>query len=294
MKKVIICNNAKHLYEPLSNKLNLIDSKTNVFKDGELSVKINESIEDDKIIIIQSLIGNVENALIEVLLYVDSVKRLKACDVEIFITYLSYARQDRITDNASCLSAKVIADILSSNNIISNIKAIDVHSAQIQGFFNIPFINITIDNKIIEDIRQHDKEFVIIAPDFGGITRARNIAQELAIDIAIIEKKRNCPNQSKAIQIIGDVANKHCIIIDDIIDGGGTLCNASNILMDHSASSVVAYITHGLFSNNAIQNIQSSAITELVVSNSINISDRIQNVKKIRSLDISQCIINAL
>ena len=267
------------------------------FSDGEISVEINENVRGKDTFVIQSTNSPAEKNLMELILISDALKRASAKSITAVMPYFGYARQDRRVRSARVpISARVIAEMLESVGI-SRIITLDIHSEQIQGFFSFPVDNIYTSNimsKVVSEKYNVD-ELQVVSPDTGGVLRARSVAKTLGVqDLAIIDKRRERANESEVLNIIGDVDGKVCIVPDDMIDTAGTLSNASHALKTKGAKEVIAFITHPVLSGNAIENINSSAIDKLIVSNSIDIGDKLKKCPKIDVFDISEVLSEAI
>jgi ribose-phosphate pyrophosphokinase len=269
------------------------DITVGCFKDGETSVEINESVRGRDIFIIQSTCQPVNDNLMELVIMADAFKRASARNITAIIPYFGYARQDRrVRSKRVPISAKVVADMIAGVGI-SRVITVDLHAEQIQGFFKIPVDNIYSSSVVLEDIRKHNQldTTVVVSPDIGGVVRARAIAKRLHDrDLAIIDKRRPEPNQAQVMNIIGDVRDRDCIIVDDIVDTAGTLCKAAAALKAKGARSVRAYCTHPVLSGDALRNIESSELTEVVVMDSIPLRDEFKNCAKMRVLGLSSII----
>lgn len=287
------------LSQSISKRLNkdLGDISLSTFSDGEISVEINENVRGKDTFVIQSTNSPAEKNLMELILISDALKRASARSITAVMPYFGYARQDRRVRSARVpISARVIAEMLESVGI-SRIITLDIHSEQIQGFFSFPVDNIYTSNimsKVVSEKYNVD-ELQVVSPDTGGVLRARSVAKTLGVqDLAIIDKRRERANESEVLNIIGDVDGKVCIVPDDMIDTAGTLSNASHALKTKGAKEVIAFITHPVLSGNAIENINSSAIDKLIVSNSIDIGDKLKKCPKIDVFDISDVLSEAI
>ncbi|QJC30302.1 ribose-phosphate pyrophosphokinase [Enterobacteriaceae endosymbiont of Neohaemonia nigricornis] len=267
------------------------------FSDGEISVQINENVRGDDIYIIQSTCYPTNDNLIELIIMIDAFKRASAGRITAIIPYFGYSRQDRRICSARVpITAKVIAEFL-SNVGVNRILTVDLHAEQIQGFFNIPVDNILSNSIFLQDIYKKKLENpIVVSPDIGGVVRARTLAEKLfsGTDIAIIDKRRPKPNVTEIMNVIGDINNRDCILVDDIIDTGGTLCQAANILKQNNAKHVYAYITHPIFSGNVINNINNSLIDEIIVCDSIPLSKQIKKLNNIKTLTLSMTLAEAI
>ena len=287
------------LSESIVKKLDkkLGDISLSTFSDGEISVQINENVRGKDTFVIQSTSAPAEKNLMELILISDALKRASAKSITAVMPYFGYARQDRRVRSARVpISARVIAEMLESVGI-SRIITLDIHSEQIQGFFSFPVDNIYTSNimsKAVSDKYNVD-DLQVVSPDTGGVLRARSVAKTLGVqDLAIIDKRRERANESEVLNIIGDIDGKVCIVPDDMIDTAGTLSNASHALKDKGAKEVIAFITHPVLSGKAIENINSSAIDKLIVSNSIDIGDKSKKCPKIDVFDVSEVLSEAI
>ena len=279
----------------LHNGLSSIELGT--FSDGEIQVEIKDNVRGHDTFIIQSTCFPADKNLMEIMLLADALKRSSASKITAVVPYYGYARQDRrVRSSRVPISAKVVSDMFSSVGI-NRVLTLDVHSETIQGFFDMPADNVYATKLMVEDISQNYSQdnLVIVSPDVGGVVRSRALAKYLdGLDLAIIDKRRDAANESQVMNIIGNVEGKDCIVPDDIIDTAGTLCNAANALKDAGASKVSAYITHPVLSGPAIERITNSQIDELVVTNSIPLTQDGQKCSKIRVISIapliSECI----
>ena len=266
----------------------LVPAKVTTFADGETSVEFLENIRGEDVFIIQSTATPVNDSLMELLIMIDAAKRSSAARVTAVIPYFGYARQDRKSASRTPITAKLVADLLTTAGA-HRVLTMDLHAGQIQGFFNIPVDDLTSRLVFAKDIRHNvgtDQGTVFVSPDAGGVVRARKFADMFHADIAIVDKRRPEAGKSEVMNLIGDVKGKHAILVDDIIDSGGTLCNAAKAIMDAGALSVRAYITHGVLSGEACQRVEKSVLTELVITNSI--ADRCpKNCKKTRQVSVA-------
>ena len=233
--------------------------------------------------------------IMELLITIDALKRASANTVTAVIPYFGYARQDRKVGPRTPISAKLVADILTTAGI-DRLLTIDLHAGQIQGFFDIPVDNLYAAPVITKDILENykEKDLVIISPDVGGVVRARGIAKRINGDLAIVDKRRDKANESEVMNIIGDINNRDCIIVDDIVDTAGTLCNAAEALINEGANSVSAYITHGVLSGPAIERLQNSKLKELVITDSIAPTKLILDASNIRIINLAPLIAEAI
>ena len=263
------------------------------FSDGEIKVQIEDNVRGHDTFIIQSTCTPQNKNLMELMLLADALKRSSASRITAVVPYYGYARQDRRVRSARVpISAKVVADMFSSVGI-DRVLTIDLHSETIQGFFDMPADNVYAAKLMVDDIKANNerKDIVLVSPDVGGVVRTRAIAKLLDdSDLAIIDKRRAAANQSEVMNIIGDIEGKVCIVPDDIIDTAGTLCNAANALKDKGAKAVKAYITHPVLSGPAIERLEKSEIDELVVTNSIPLSQEAEKCSKIRVISLGSAI----
>lgn len=267
------------------------------FSDGEIKVQIEDNVRGHDTFIIQSTCTPQNKNLMELMLLADALKRSSASRITAVVPYYGYARQDRRIRSARVpISAKVVADMFSSVGI-DRVLTIDLHSESIQGFFDMPADNVYASKLMVDDIKDNNerKDIVLVSPDVGGVVRTRAIAKLLDdSDLAIIDKRRAAANQSEVMNIIGDIEGKVCIVPDDIIDTAGTLCNAANALKEKGAKAVKAYITHPVLSGPAIERLEKSDIDELVVTNSIPLSQEAQKCSKIRVISLASTIAESI
>jgi ribose-phosphate pyrophosphokinase len=273
---------ADHSFAPL------LPAKVSTFADGETSVEFLDNIRGEDVFIVQSTSSPVNDSLMELLVMIDAAKRSSASRITAVVPYFGYARQDRKSASRTPITAKLIADLLTTAGA-HRVLTMDLHAGQIQGFFNIPVDDLTSRLVFAKDIRHNvgtDEGTVFVSPDAGGVVRARKFADMFHADIAIVDKRRPEAGKSEVMNLIGDVKGKHAILVDDIIDSGGTLCNAAKAIMDAGALSVRAYITHGVLSGEACQKVEKSVLTELVITDSI--ADRCpKNCKKTRQVSVA-------
>ncbi|AFZ83450.1 ribose-phosphate pyrophosphokinase [Candidatus Kinetoplastibacterium blastocrithidii (ex Strigomonas culicis)] len=261
------------------------------FSDGEVMVEINENVRGRDIFLIQSTCAPTNDNLMELMVIVDALRRSSASRISAVLPYFGYARQDRRSRlSRVSISAKVVADMIQVVGV-DHVLTMDLHSEQIQGFFDIPVDNIHASPILINDIRSKNlMDLVIVSPDIGGVVRARALAKHLDVELAIIDKRRPFPNVSEVMNIIGEVKGRSCILVDDIVDTAGTLCKAAQALKEHDAKSVYAYCTHPVLSGNAIQSIDNSLLDEIVVTDTIPLSADDLSSKKIRQLSCASLL----
>ncbi len=289
--KVIVCNSNSLLAEEVCKSLGVERVKADIktFLDGEIFVEIQESVRGEDIFIIQSTSNPVNHNLMELLIVADAVKRASAKNIFAVLPYFGYARQDRKAVPRTPITAKLVADLLQVSGI-NHIITTDLHAGQIQGFFDIPVDNIYAQPIFMSHLKRQNfdiENIVITSPDIGGIARARAAAKKLNCPIAIIDKRRDKPGVSEVMNIIGSVEGKVCVIIDDIVDSAGTLCNASNALIEAGAKEVISFITHGVLSGPAIERINNSKLSKLYITNSINPSSEVLACEKIEVISIA-------
>lgn len=289
--KLFTGNATPELAQRIANRLytSLGNAAVGRFSDGEVSVQINENVRGGDIFIIQSTCTPTNDNLMELVVMVDALRRASAGRITAVIPYFGYARQDRRVRSARVpITAKVVADFLSSVGV-DRVLTVDLHAEQIQGFFDVPVDNVFGSPILLEDMLQQDLENpIVVSPDIGGVVRARAIAKRLNdTDMAIIDKRRPRANVSQVMHIIGDVAGRDCVLVDDMIDTGGTLCKAAEALKERSAKRVFAYATHPIFSGNAFDNIKNSVIDEVIVCDTIPLDPAIKALPNVHTLTLS-------
>ncbi len=266
------------------------------FSDGESHIEILENVRGRDVFVIQPTCAPTNNNLMELLIMVDALYRASAARITAVIPYFGYARQDRrVRSRRVPISAKLVADMLSTSRV-DRVLTIDLHSDQIQGFFDLPVDNIYASAVLLTDIIEKDYDnLTVVSPDVGGVVRARAMTKSLGgSGLAIIDKRRPEPNVSAVMHIIGDVKGKTCVLIDDLVDTAGTLCHAAEALKEHGADKVIAYATHPVFSGPAINNINNSMFDEVVVTNSIPLSESAQKCVKIRQLSVADILADTI
>jgi ribose-phosphate pyrophosphokinase len=276
-------------------ELPLTDCTVKRFADKEVYVEVHENVRGEDVFIVQSTSFPANDNLMELLIIADALRRSSARRITAVLPYFGYARQDRKSAPRTPISAKLVANLITIAGA-NRVLTLDLHAAQIQGFFDIPTDNLSSAPVIVRDIKQHydTSNTVIVSPDVGGVVRARNVAQRLGTNLAIVDKRRPKAGVSEVMNIIGDVAGHDCILIDDIVDSGGTLVNAAEALMKAGARNVSAYITHGVLSDQAPNKVAASKLKELVVSDSIEARPEIAAVANIRRLPIAPLIGEAI
>ncbi|MDB4138823.1 ribose-phosphate pyrophosphokinase [Methylophilaceae bacterium] len=281
------------LAEKVSSHLKMKLGKASVghFSDGETSAELLENVRGKDVFILQSTSQPTNDNLMEIMVMVDALRRSSAARITAAIPYLGYSRQDRRPRSARvAITAKVVANMLTSVGV-NRLLTMDLHSDQIQGFFDIPVDNIYATPVLLEDLnKQNYEDVVIVAPDVGGVVRARACAKILGSDLAIIDKRRPKPNVSEVMNIIGDVKDRTCVIIDDIVDTANTLCEAAVALKKQGAKKIVAYATHPIFSGSAIDLINKSQLDEIVITDTITLSRNAKNSKRIRQVSVAEIL----
>ena len=270
--KLIACNANRPLAEAISDYLDapISNSEIKRFADKEIFVRINDNVRGEDVFVIQSTSYPANDHLMELLVCIDALTRASARRITTVIPYFGYARQDRKTDGRTPISAKLVANLISTAGA-DRVLTIDLHAGQIQGFFDIPTDNLIAAPVIERDIRERFKvnDLTVVSPDVGGVVRARSLADRLEAGLAIVDKRRSKPGESEVMNIIGDVTGRRCVMIDDICDSGGTLINAAKAIREAGAIGVSAYVTHGVLSNNAVQRIEESTLNEIVICDTI-------------------------
>ena len=265
------------------------------FSDMEIFVEIHENVRGEDVFVVQSTSYPTNDNIMELLIAMDALKRASARRITAVIPYYGYARQDRKPGPRTPISAKLVANLITSAGA-DRVLTLDLHAGQIQGFFDIPLDHLYAAPVLVKDIKEHysGKNLVMVSPDVGGVVRARAIAKRIEADLAIVDKRREKAGVSEVMNIIGDVEGRDCILIDDIVDSAGTLCNAAAALKEQGANSVSAYITHGVLSGEAFKRLSNSCLEELVVTDSIENSKALEAVKKIRTVSIAPLLAEAV
>lgn len=295
--KILSCNSNLSLSRSISEQLNVPLTLATIrrFADMEIFVEIHENVRGEDVFIIQSTSYPANDHLMELLIAIDALKRGSAKRITAVIPYFGYARQDRKTGPRTPISAKLVANLITIAGA-DRVLTLDLHAGQIQGFFDIPVDNLFASPVFAKDIEKKygNENLVIVSPDVGGVVRARGLAKRLNADLAIIDKRREQPGHSEVMNIIGDVQGRKCLIIDDIVDSAGTLCNAAKALKEAGALSVIAYATHGVLSGPALERITNSPLDELVVTNSIEPNQAIAESNSIRHISIASLLSEAI
>ena len=295
--KILTGNSNKHLSQKISKflKNRLVNSNIRKFADGEIYIEINEYIRGNSIFLIQSVSSPANDNLMELLLSIDALKRSSAKNITAVIPYFGYARQDRKVVPRTSISAKLVSNLIAKAGA-DRVVTVDLHSGQIQGFFDIPVDNLFATPIFARHIKKKLKKnnIICVAPDVGGTARARALGKLLNVDLAIVDKRRPAPGKSEVMNVIGNVKNKTCILVDDIIDSGGTIVNAASELKKRGAKDVHVYVTHGVLSGNAVEKIKKSSIKNLVVTDTIDNSMKVKKAKNIEVLTISNLVGEAI
>jgi len=295
--KLLSGNSNKPLSKNIAKylKSKLVNSSIRNFSDGEIYVEINENIRGNSIFLIQSVSSPANDNLMELLLCIDALKRSSAKNITAVIPYFGYARQDRKVAPRTSISAKLVSNLITKAGA-DRVVTVDLHAGQIQGFFDIPVDNLFATPIFARHVKKKikNKNLICVAPDVGGTERARALGKLLNVGLAIVDKRRPKPGQSQVMNIIGDVKGKTCILVDDIIDSGGTIVNAAKALKDRGAKEVYVYITHGVLSGEAVKKIKKSVIKNLVITDTIDNISRVKGVKNIEVLSISSLMGEAI
>jgi ribose-phosphate pyrophosphokinase len=295
--KIVACNSNRPLAEAVAAALNLPLTRASVrrFADMEIFVEIHENVRGEDVFVIQSTSYPANDNLMELLITLDALRRGSARRVTAVIPYFGYARQDRKSGPRTPISAKLVANLITEAGA-NRVLTMDLHAGQIQGFFDIPVDNLYAAPLFSRDIKERfsNREVMIVSPDVGGVLRARTIARRLNCDLAIIDKRRERAGTSEVMNIIGEVQGRDCIIIDDIVDSGGTLCNAAEALLADGASSVSVYVTHGVLSGGAVARIAASPIEMLTITDSIAATEAVRLAHNVRQHSIAPLLAEAM
>ena len=288
--KILTGNSNKNLSSKIAKYLKekLVNSNIRKFKDGEIYVEINENIRGNNIFFIQSVSSPANDNLMEMLLCIDALKRSSAKNITAVIPYFGYARQDRKVVPRTSISAKLVSNLITKAGA-DRVVTVDLHAGQIQGFFDIPVDNLFSTPIFARHVKKKikSKDLICVAPDVGGTERARALGKLLNVGLAIVDKRRPKPGQSEVMNVIGNVKDKTCVIVDDIIDSGGTIINAAKALKNRGAKEVYVYITHGVLSGEAVKKIKNSVIKNLVITDTIDNLEKVKSAKNIEVLTIS-------
>ncbi|HEX5600183.1 MAG TPA: ribose-phosphate pyrophosphokinase [Hyphomicrobiaceae bacterium] len=295
--KLVAGNSNRSLTEEISSVLRVPLTKgvCRRFADMEIFVEIQENVRGEDVYVIQSTSFPANDNLMELLILIDALKRASARRITAVIPYYGYARQDRKPGPRTPISAKLVANLIERAGA-NRVMTLDLHAGQIQGFFDIPTDNLFAAPVMVRDIKERFElsNLMVVSPDVGGVVRARALAKRIDAPIAICDKRRERPGESEVMNVIGDVRGKRCILVDDIVDSGGTLCNAAEALLEKGALEVMAYITHGVLSGGAVARIQNSNLRSLVITNSIEPTEAVKASKNIRVLSIAPLIAEAI
>jgi ribose-phosphate pyrophosphokinase len=295
--KLVAGNSNRALAEAIANYLEIPLAKCLVrrFADQEIFVEVMENVRGEDVFVIQSTSAPANDHLMELLIIMDALRRASARRITAVLPYFGYARQDRKPGPRTPISAKLVANLITRAGA-DRVLTLDLHAGQIQGFFDIPTDNLYSVPTIARDIKEHHDltNCMVISPDVGGVVRARALAKRIDAPLAIVDKRRERPGESEVMNIIGNVEGRHCILFDDIVDSGGTLCNAADALMDKGAASVSAYITHGVLSGGAVARVTASRIGELVITDSIQPTEAVLSARNIRVTPIATLIGEAI
>ena len=296
--KILPCNSNRPLAEAISAYLNipLTQAAVRRFSDMEVFVEILENVRGEDVFVVQSTSYPANDNLMELLVAIDALKRGSARRITAVIPYFGYARQDRKTGPRTPISAKLVANLITTAGA-DRVLTMDLHATQIQGFFDIPTDNLYAEPVFGRDISETvtgDEETIIVSPDVGGVVRARAVARRIDADLAIIDKRRERAGVSEVMNIIGDVEGRRCVLVDDIVDSAGTLCNAAGALMEAGAKSVHAYVTHGVLSGGAVARVSSSPIEMMVTTDSIMATEAVRVAQNIRQITIAPLLAEAI
>lgn len=295
--KIVACNSNRPLAEAVAAGLNLPLAKASIrrFADMEVFVEINENVRGEDVFVIQSTSYPTNDNLMELLITLDALRRSSARRITAVIPYFGYARQDRRSGPRTPISAKLVANIITEAGA-SRVLTLDLHAGQIQGFFDIPVDNLFAAPLFSRDIQERfaGRTPMVVSPDVGGVLRARIVARRLNTDLAIIDKRRERAGVSEVMNIIGDVEGRHCILVDDIVDSGGTLCNAAEALLANGAKSVEVYVSHGVLSGGAVARIAASQIDMVTITDSIMATEAVRLSHNIRQLSIAPLLSEAM
>jgi ribose-phosphate pyrophosphokinase len=295
--KVFAGNSNRHLAEEICNYLNVPLGRATVrrFADQEIFVEVQENVRGEDVFLVQSTSFPTNDHLMELLIMIDAMRRSSARRITAVLPYFGYARQDRRASGRTPISAKLVANLITEAGA-DRVLTLDLHAGQIQGFFDIPTDNLYAVPILTRDIKaNYDiSNVMVVSPDVGGVVRARALAKRLDCLLSIVDKRRDRPGESEVMNIIGDVTGKDCLLIDDIVDSGGTLCNAADALLAKGAASVTAYITHGVLSGGAVTRITNSQLRELVITDSIQPTTAVQSAHNIRVLTTATLIGEAI
>ena len=295
--KLVAGNSNRLLAEEIASALRIPVTKSDCkrFADMEVFVEVHENVRGEDVFVIQSTSFPANDNLMELLILIDALKRASCRRITAVMPYFGYGRQDRKPGPRTPISAKLVANLIERAGA-DRVLTLDLHAGQIQGFFDIPTDNLFAAPVIVRDIKERFEmaNLVVVSPDVGGVVRARGLAKRIEAPIAICDKRRDRPGESEVMNVIGEVNGRRCILIDDIVDSGGTLCNAADALLANGATEVMAYITHGVLSGGAVARIQSSRLKSLVITDSIQPTEAVRSAKNLRVLSIAPLIAEAI
>ncbi len=295
--KLVAGNSNRPLAKAIAGYLNCSLAKCTVkrFADMEIFVEIEENVRGEDVFIIQSTSFPANDHVMELLILIDALRRASARRITAVIPYFGYARQDRKPGPRTPISAKLLANLITHSGA-DRVLTLDLHALQIQGFFDIPTDNLFCAPVMVKDIKNRFdvNNLMVVSPDVGGVVRARDLAKRIDAPLAIVDKRRETPGESEVMNVIGEVEGRDCIMVDDIVDSGGTLCNASDALLKRGAREVNAYITHGVLSGNAVERITGSSLNSISISDSIQPTDAIKNAHNIRVISIADLMGEAI
>lgn len=295
--KIVAGNSNRALAEEISNYLDVPLAKCQVrrFADQEIFVEIQENVRGEDVFVVQPTSYPANDHLMELLIIIDALRRSSARRITAVLPYFGYARQDRRASGRTPVSAKLVANLITEAGA-DRVLTLDLHAGQIQGFFDLPTDNLFAAPVMTRDIKERyaTDNVMVVSPDVGGVVRARALAKRIEAPLSIVDKRRDKPGESEVMNIIGEVSGYDCILVDDIVDSGGTLCNAADALLDQGAKSVTAYITHGVLSGGAVARVTSSQLKELVITNSIEPTAAISAASNIRTISIAPLLGEAI
>ncbi|PWS36917.1 phosphoribosylpyrophosphate synthetase [Falsiroseomonas bella] len=295
--KIIACNSNRPLAEAVAAALGMPLTQASVrrFADMEIFVEIHENVRGEDVFVVQSTSYPANDNLMELLIMLDALRRASARRITAVIPYFGYARQDRKSGSRTPISAKLVANLIVEAGA-HRVLTMDLHAGQIQGFFDIPVDNLFAAPLFARDIQERfaGRETIVVSPDVGGVVRARAIAARIGADLAIIDKRRPRAGVSEVMNVIGEVEGRHCILVDDIVDSGGTLCNAAEALLKQGAKSASVYVTHGVFSGGAVARVGAAPIETMVVTDSILATEAVRVSRNIKQLTIAPLIAEAM
>jgi ribose-phosphate pyrophosphokinase len=295
--KVLAGNSNRPLAAAIAEHIGVPLTKASVrrFSDMEVFVEVHENVRGEDVFVLQSTSYPANDHLMELLVCIDALRRASARRITAVLPYFGYARQDRKPGPRTPISAKLVANLITVAGA-NRVLTLDLHAGQIQGFFDIPTDNLYAAPVIVRDIKEHHNggDLMVVSPDVGGVIRARAVAKRLDADLAIVDKRRERAGVSEVMNIIGDVSGRRCILVDDIVDSAGTLCNAAAALMEHGAKSVSAYVTHGVLSGGAVARVTGSALEELVTTDSIMATEAVRSANNIRQMPIANLMGEAI